>query len=125
MGQLAFVVCLSLGLSLTLYLQAERHSYQETADRMLAVAGTVAADPYVLESAAGADPSSALQPFARAVMDAAHLDFLTIMAPDRTRYTHRNEDQIDKPYLGSVDQALAGHSFTEKIGRTSCRERVF
>ncbi|MCC9197920.1 ATP-binding protein [Arthrobacter sp. zg-Y820] len=117
-GQLAFLVCLSLGLSLALYLQAERDSYEETGDRMLAVAGTVAADPFVLESAAAADPSSSLQPFARAVMDAAHIDFLTIMAPDRTRFTHRSEDEIGKAYLGSVDQALDGQSFTETYAGT-------
>ena len=118
MGQLALLVCLSLGLALALYHQAERNSYEETAERMLSVAGTVAADPFVLESAAAPDPSSALQPFARAVMDAAHIDFLTIMAPDRTRFTHRSEDQIGAAYLGSVDQALAGESFTETYAGT-------
>ncbi|MCC3270609.1 ATP-binding protein [Arthrobacter gengyunqii] len=118
MGQLAFLVCLSLGLSLALYHQAERNSYEETAERMLSVAGTVAADPFVLESAAAADPSAGLQPFARAVMDAAQIDFLTIMAPDRTRFTHRSDDQIGKAYIGSVDQALAGQSFTETYAGT-------
>lgn len=113
MGQLAFLICLSLGLSLALYHQAERNSYEETAERMLSVAETVAADPFVLESAAAADPSAVLQPFARAVMDAAHIDFLTIMAPDRTRFTHRSEDEIGKAYIGSVDRALAGQPFTE------------
>lgn len=118
MGQLAFLVCLSLGLSLALYHQAERNSYEDTAERMLSVAGTVAADPFVLESAAAADPSAGLQPFARAVMDAAQIDFLTIMAPDRTRFTHRSDDEIGKAYIGSVDQALAGQSFTETYAGT-------
>lgn len=113
MGQLAFIVCLSAGLSWVLYHQAEQQSYEESAETMLAVAGTVAADPFVLEAVASGTPDSALQPYARAVMSAAHIDFLTIMAPDRTRFTHRNEDQIGKPYLGSVEQALAGRSFTE------------
>ncbi|WAP50961.1 PAS domain-containing protein [Arthrobacter sp. ATA002] len=117
-GQLVFIVCLSLGLSLTLYFQAEQDSYEETSERMLAVAGTVAADPIVLESVAAPDPSTTLQPFALKVMDAAHIDFLTIMAPDRTRYTHRSRDQIGAPYLGSVDQALNGQSFTETYAGT-------
>lgn len=117
-GQLAFLVCLSLGLALALYHQAERNSYEESAERMLSVAGTVAADPFVLESTTAADPSSVLQPFARTVMDAADLDFLTIMAPDRTRFTHRSDDAIGKAYLGSVDQALAGESLTETYAGT-------
>ncbi|WP_342022022.1 ATP-binding protein [Arthrobacter citreus] len=118
MGQLAFLVCLSLGLSLALYHQAERNTYEDTAERMLSVAGTVAADPFVLESAAAVDPSAGLQPFARAVMEAAQIDFLTIMAPDRTRFTHRSDDEIGKAYIGSVDQALAGQSFTETYAGT-------
>ncbi|MER2138376.1 MAG: histidine kinase, partial [Arthrobacter sp.] len=112
-GQLAFILCLSAGLSWALYAQAEQHSYDDTAERMLSVAETIAADPFVLDAVAGADPSAALQPYAAEVMQSAHVDFLTIMAPDRTRFTHRTESQIGKPYLGSVDQALAGTSFTE------------
>lgn len=112
-GQLAFILCLSAGLSWALYVQAEQHSYDETADRMLSVAETIAADPFVLESVTGADPSGSLQPYAAEVMRSAHVDFLTIMAPDRTRYTHRTESEIGQQYIGSVDQALAGISFTE------------
>ena len=112
-GQLAFLVCLSAALSLVLYHQAERRSYTETAARMLAISETVAADPFVLSAAASPDPSSSLQPFARAVMDAAGIDFLTIMAPDGTRFTHRSEDQIGKSYLGSMEEARNGSSFTE------------
>ena len=112
-GQLAFILCLSAGLSWALYVQAEQHSYDETADRMLSVAETIAADPFVLESVTGADPSGSLQPYAAEVMRSAHVDFLTIMAPDRTRYTHRTESEIGQQYIGSVDQALAGTSFTE------------
>ncbi|MBO0894947.1 PAS domain-containing protein [Arthrobacter sp. zg-ZUI10] len=112
-GQLAFLVCLSAGLSLALFHQTEQHSFEESAETMLAVAGTVAADPYVLEAVTAETPDRTLQPYARAVMSAAHIDFLTIMAPDRTRYTHRNDDEIGKPYVGSVEHALAGQSFTE------------
>lgn len=112
-GQLAFILCLSAGLSWALYVQAEQHSYEETADRMLSVAETIAADPFVLESVTGENPSAALQPYAAEVMGSAHVDFLTIMAPDRTRFTHRNESEIGRQYIGSVDQALAGTSFTE------------
>ena len=117
-GQLVFIVCLSLGLSLALYFQAERDSYEETSERMLAVAGTVAADPVVQKSVTAANPSGVLQPFALRVMSAARIDFLTIMAPDRTRFTHSNEEQIGKKYLGSVNQALKGQSFTETYSGT-------
>lgn len=112
-GQLVFIVCLSAGLSWALYHQAEKRSYTETAARMLAISETVAADPFVLSAASSPDPSSTLQPFARAVMDAAGIDFLTIMASDGTRFTHRSEEQIGRIYLGSIDEALSGEPFTE------------
>ncbi|MCC3279733.1 sensor histidine kinase [Arthrobacter sp. zg-Y40] len=118
LGQLAFILCVSGGIAWGLYQQAEENTYEETGERMLAVAGTVAASDTV-RAAAGAFPDgqvsgdSALQDYAQEVMAGVGVDFVTIMDTDRTRLTHRNPEQIGKPYIGSVDQALAGKSFTE------------
>ena len=46
-------------------------------------------------------------------MDEAGIDFITIMAPDRIRYTHPDPAQIGQEFLGNIDRALAGDSFTE------------
>jgi sensor histidine kinase regulating citrate/malate metabolism len=46
-------------------------------------------------------------------MTEAGVDFVTIMAPDRTRYTHRDPAQIGQRFLGNIDRALAGEPFTE------------
>jgi sensor histidine kinase regulating citrate/malate metabolism len=35
------------------------------------------------------------------------------MAPDRTRYTHPTPTEIGQPFIGSVDDALAGHTIVE------------
>ena len=35
------------------------------------------------------------------------------MAPDRTRWTHPRDEELGKPYIGSIDAALNGQVFTE------------
>lgn len=117
-GQLALILCLSGGISWALYIQAERHTHEESAARMLSVAGTVAANPLVLEALASPGPSARLQPYAAAVMDTAGVDFVTIMSPDGIRLTHRDPEQIGGRYLGSVDRALRGEAQTETYAGT-------
>jgi two-component system CitB family sensor kinase len=116
--QLVFILVLSASLSVILYVDAAQGVDDAAAERMVAVSTTIALDPAVLEAVAGPDPSSVLQPYAVGVMDRLGVDFITIMATDRTRYTHRNPDQIGKPYIGSVAEALAGETHTETYAGT-------
>ena len=117
-GQLVFVLALTAAISWVLYLDAEQSTYENSAARMLAIATTFADDPYVSDSVSLPDPSAALQPYAIEVMDDLSVDFITIMAPDRTRFTHRNPDQIGAPYIGSIEQALGGRAQTETFSGT-------
>ena len=73
----------------------------------------MADNPLVLEAASAPDPSAVLQPYALEVMDDADADFITIMAPDRTRWTHPRDEELGKPYIGSIEPALRGETFTE------------
>lgn len=57
--------------------------------------------------------SMALQPFALAVIDETALDFVTIMHPDGTRYTHPNPAQIGGTFLGNTGPALRGGTVIE------------
>lgn len=54
-----------------------------------------------------------LQPFALAVIDETALDFVTIMHPDGTRYTHPNPAQIGGTFLGNTGPALRGGTVIE------------
>lgn len=117
-GQLVFVLALTAAISWVLYLDAEQSTYETSTDRMLAIATTFADDPFVSESVGLPNPSAALQPYAIEVMDDLGVDFITIMAPDRTRYTHRNPEEIGSQYIGSVQQALDGRSHTEIFSGT-------
>ncbi|WP_370959622.1 ATP-binding protein [Arthrobacter sp. RCC_34] len=88
-------------------------SYDDAGQRTQSVAATVAASPFVVQAAVSREPSVTLQPYAEAVMRRGHVDFLTIMSPDTTRWTHANPAEIGKKYLGTVAPALRGQDFTE------------
>ncbi|MDR6417256.1 sensor histidine kinase [Pseudarthrobacter sulfonivorans] len=100
------------------FLDARDRAYDEAERRMTGVAAAVAANPLVLQAADQPDPSAALQPYALKVMEGADAEFLTIMAPDRTRWTHPRDEEIGRPYIGSIDAALRGEVFTEVTAGT-------
>jgi sensor histidine kinase regulating citrate/malate metabolism len=115
------VVMLTAFIGTAMYVDARDQSHQQAARRTLAVATAIADSPFVVDAArqaATVDPTASLQPYALQVTRDASLDFITIMAPDRTRWTHVNPDQIGGKYIGSVDQALAGHPYTEETSGT-------
>ncbi|ROS28555.1 sensor histidine kinase regulating citrate/malate metabolism [Rathayibacter sp. PhB127] len=98
---------------LVLAFDARGRAGDDAAQRSLVVARTVADNPFVLDAAQGADPSASLQPYAEEIMADTGVDFLTIMNPDRTRYTHRDRAQIGLPFIGTIAPALEGRTFTE------------
>jgi len=111
--QLVMIVSLAALAVAWIWTDARADVERDAAAKSLAVAETLAADPF-LETALGtSDPSARLQPYALEVMDEAGVDFIPIMAPDRIRYTHPDPAQIGKEFLGNIDRALAGDAFTE------------
>lgn len=118
LAHLVFIAVLSAALSVILYADAARGVNAAAAERLVAVSTSIALEPAVLDAVRQPDPAGALQPYAVEVMDRLDVDFITIMAPDRTRYTHRNPEQIGKPYLGSVTEALAGRTHVETYAGT-------
>lgn len=115
------VVMLTAFIGTAMYVDARDQSHDQAAQRTLAVASAIADSPLVRDAAknaAAVDPTAELQPYAVQVTKDASLDFITIMAPDRTRWTHINPDQIGGKYIGSVDEALAGHPYTEQTSGT-------
>src|ERR671919_3135207 len=117
-AHLLFVLALTAIVGTATFIDARDHAYQEAGRRMGGAATAVADNPFVLEAAASADPSAVLQPYALNVMRDAGADFITIMAPDRTRWTHPRNEELGKPYIGSIDAALDGKIFTEVMAGT-------
>lgn len=113
LAQLLFTVSLTAIVGIATYLDARDHAYDEAGRLMTGVASAVADNPVILQAAQSPHPSSILQPYALEVMADAAVDFITIMAPDRTRWTHPREEELGRPYIGSIEAALQGETFTE------------
>ncbi|TFC95164.1 MULTISPECIES: sensor histidine kinase [Cryobacterium] len=95
------------------FVDARNRGFVAAEERMLSVATAIADNPLVQEASRAAKPSAVLQPYAQAVTADAALDFITIMSPDRTRWTHPTESEIGRRYIGAIAPALAGEAFTE------------
>ncbi|SCG75857.1 two-component system, CitB family, sensor kinase [Micromonospora inositola] len=91
---------------------ARSDSQQAAKDEVLAVAKTVARSPEVRTALASPDPAATLQPYAESIRVATGTDFVVVMAPDRTRYSHPNATLIGRPFIGDIGPALAGEAFT-------------
>ncbi|MDF2707686.1 MAG: histidine kinase [Nonomuraea muscovyensis] len=85
----------------------------EAAAMSKAVALSVASSPDVLAALGEPSPTRRLQPYAERVRAETRVDFVTIMKPDGTRYTHPNPAEIGRGFLGRIDRAVRGEAFTE------------
>lgn len=86
---------------------------QAAVDRVTGIAQTVAHSPTVLDAVRGPDPSKVLQPYTESVRQATDTDFIVVMAPDRTRFTHTTPERIGEPFIGSIEDALNGETVVE------------
>ncbi|PNH80463.1 sensor histidine kinase [Arthrobacter sp. AFG20] len=112
-ANLLFMLALTAIVGTAVFVDARDHAYEEAGRRMGALATSIADNPLVLQAAGTGNPSAQLQPYALKVMADSGADFITIMAPDRTRWTHPLDEELGRPYIGSIEQALEGRVFTE------------
>lgn len=111
--QVSFIALLTAAAVAWLWADAQADVDTDAAQKTMAVATSIADNPFVVDALSSPDPSAALQPYALTLMGDTSIDFITIMNPDRTRYTHPDPTQIGKPFQGTIAPALAGQSFTE------------
>jgi sensor histidine kinase regulating citrate/malate metabolism len=95
------------------YLDARAALQRAAEQRTAAVVESLADSPLVGDAVAGPDPTAVLQPFVEQVRADTGLSFITVMAPDRTRFTHPDPAQIGRPFVGTIAPALAGRIFSE------------
>ncbi|MFF7292258.1 ATP-binding protein [Microbacterium sp. NPDC008134] len=91
--------------ALFLVVEAQRATRAEAERVTSSTAIALAASPLVTASVGDEDRQRAtrtLEPYALEVIDAAGLDFITIMTPTGIRVTHPDLDEIGKPYLGTI-----------------------
>lgn len=111
------VTALVVLIAVLLVLDAQRAARTEAEEVTRALATSLAVTPAVAEGLATHPPAD-LQPFAESVMDDAGVDFVTIMTPDGIRVTHRDPDEIGRPYLGTIpsEPRTATEEFTGTLG---------
>ncbi|MFK3834145.1 ATP-binding protein [Microbacterium sp. NPDC087868] len=107
--------------ALFLVVEAQRATRAEAERVTASTAVALAASPLVSSSLAEADRERAtrtLEPYALEVIDAAGLDFITIMTTTGIRVTHPDLDEIGKPYLGTIPDRPAPltEEFTGTLG---------
>lgn len=113
LGQLAvLVLVVAVGAGLAV-LDARRDGDDQARREVLDIALSVAGAPSTAEGLARADPAATLQPQAEALRRATGVDFVVVMAPDRTRFSHPNPALLGRPFVGEIEPALAGTAFTE------------
>ncbi|WP_394430285.1 sensor histidine kinase [Streptomyces sp. SGAir0957] len=112
--QAVLVAVVVAGCALFTYV-SDRGQAQRAAQRQATAAARAVADSPSVRAAieGGGDPSVRLQPYADDVQRHTGVDFVTIMDPRGIRWTHPDEEQIGKRFLGHIGPALEGRTFPE------------
>jgi sensor histidine kinase regulating citrate/malate metabolism len=95
------------------YSEAQEGVQQAAEQETTAIVASLAESPLVLGAVTGADPTAVLQPYVEEVRADTGTSFITVLAPDRTRWTHPDPAQIGRSFQGTIAPALAGRTFTE------------
>ncbi|MGW5381701.1 sensor histidine kinase [Nocardia sp. NPDC003963] len=107
---LALVTALWAGYAV---IDARRDSDRTATREVTDIAVSVATAPSTVAAVRSPDPTALLQPVTEQIRRATGVDFIVVMAPDRTRFTHTDTTRIGLPFSGNIDRALAGTTFTE------------
>ena len=107
---IAVMVLTSTGIA---YANALRSAQQDAEVQARSIVAALVHSPLVVEAVTGPRATEVLQPYVEAIRRNTGTSFITVLAPDRTRFTHPDPAQIGAPFLGTIAPALAGRTFTE------------
>ena len=111
--QILVIALIVVGGSALALLDARQDADAEAEEQVLGIATALADSPSTAEAIEAGRATEILQPVTELVRRNTDIAFITIMAPDRTRFTHTDPTQIGGAYLGTIEPALRGESFTE------------
>jgi len=100
------------GSALALF-DAARDGDAAARQQVLGIATALADSPSTAAAIQSGNATATLQPVTEAVRKNTNIAFITIMAPDRTRFTHTDPTQIGGKYIGTIEPALRGETFAE------------
>lgn len=111
--QALVVLAVVLASSAVAYAGARSDVRRSAEQRTTAVVDSLVTSPLVLQAVTGDDPTAVLQPYVEDIRGRTGLSFITVMAPDRTRFTHPTPSEIGRTFRGTIAPALEGRTFTE------------
>lgn len=114
--QVIVVAVVVLAGSVLAVYDARRDGEENARDQVVGIATALADSPSTAEAIESGHATEILQPVTEAVRTGTGIAFITIMSPDGIRFTHTDPSQIGGHYLGTIDPALRGETYTE-IGR--------
>lgn len=114
---LVVLVLVASAIALATY-DARNDARTSARDRAVAVAESVADTPLLVKALTAPDPSSVIQPYAERVRHDTSVDFVVVMAMDRTRYSHTDPSQLGKKFIGDLGDAPEGRVFTQEYAGT-------
>ena len=111
--QALVVLAVVLASSAVAYAAARSDVQRNAEQRTTAIVDSLITSPLVLEAVTGNDPTAVLQPYVERIRAKTGTSFITVMAPDRTRFTHPDPAEIGRPFIGTIAPALDGRTLTE------------
>jgi sensor histidine kinase regulating citrate/malate metabolism len=109
---LVIAVVVLAGSALAL-LDARQDGDAAAREQVIAIATALADSPSTAAAIESGNATEILQPVTEAVRTNTNIAFITIMSPDRTRFTHTDPEQIGGAYIGTIEPALRGETFSE------------
>ncbi|MCW2649631.1 MAG: signal transduction histidine kinase regulating citrate/malate metabolism [Mycobacterium sp.] len=109
---LVIAVVVLAGSALAL-LNTRRDGDSAARQQVIGIATALADSPSTASAIESGRATQVLQPVTEAVRKNTDVAFVTIMAPDGTRFTHTDPKQIGGRYLGTIEPALRGETFSE------------
>ncbi|BBY31464.1 sensor histidine kinase [Mycolicibacterium sediminis] len=116
--QVAVIAVIVLAGSALALVDARRDGEAAARQQVVGIATAVADAPSTAAAIESNRATEVLQPVTEAVRTNTDIAFITIMSPDRTRYTHTDPRQIGGKYIGTVEPALRGETFSEEYTGT-------
>ena len=106
--QVVVIAVVVLAGSVLALLDARRDGDAAAREQVIGIATALADSPSTAAAIESGRATQILQPVTEAVRQNTDIAFITIMAPDGTRFTHTDPNQIGGKYLGTITPTLRG-----------------
>jgi len=111
--QIIVVAVVVLAGSALAVLDSRNDADEAAREQVIGIATTLADSPSTAQAIESGRATEILQPVTEAVRRHTDIAFITIMAPNRIRFTHTDPTQIGGEYIGTIEPALRGETLSE------------